>query len=56
MSNSVNDEGLSSEVANGDGGFIIFGKSAFGFFVEDTFSEESGALNGELRDMELFFV
>lgn len=49
-------QGLGAEVANCDGGFVVFGEGAFSFFVEDFLGEEDGALNGEFGDFEFFPV
>lgn len=42
----VDDEGLGAEVADCDGGVVVFGEGSFGFFVEDSLCEEGGALDG----------
>ena len=39
-------EGLGAEVADCDGGFVVFGDGAFGFFTENALGEEGGALDG----------
>lgn len=55
-SEGVDDEGLGAEVADRDGGVVVFGEGAFGFFVEDALREEGGALDGELGYVEFFGV
>lgn len=52
----MDDECLSAEVADCDGGFVIFGEGAFGFFMENSLGEQGSALDGELGNVQLFFI
>ena len=47
---------MCTEVADGDGRGVGFVEGAFGVLVEDGFGEEGGALHGEERDVDFFFV
>lgn len=56
MREGSNDERLSTEIADGDGGLVVLVDGALGLFVEDTLGEDGGALDGQLRDLELLGV
>ena len=51
----ANDQRLGPVVADGDGGFVVFGFGAFGP-VEDALGEDGGSLDGELSDVDFFLV
>lgn len=56
MADGGDDQGLGTEVTDGDWGRVGFGKGAFSGVVEDRLGEESGTLDGEEGNMKLCFI
>ena len=56
LADSLNDQGLGSEVADGNGRFVVFGHGALGLLMEHLLSEDGRALDGELGDKTFLLV
>ena len=56
MTEGRDDEGLGAEIANRDGGTVVFGERTLGVIVEDFLGEESGTLDGEEGDVDFMAV
>ena len=50
LADSLDDQGLGSEVADGNGRFVVFGHGALGLLMEYLLSEDGRTLDGELGD------
>lgn len=56
LADGGDDQGLSAEVANGDGGLVILGDCALGLLEEDLLCEETRPLDGQFGDVTFLLV